>query len=375
MKITTFNDRPVRHVRYMPDGTVILMLYERRPDGRDRHLRVSLAQWLVGRGVYLLENHATRRAQAREFEALIWQDRVPPPAQLVIGAAEIAALQKSILLAGLSISELVATAWASVSTFRGGDKRGGGNGARLRLLPQKEWEFNDPARTARVLRALEAIQTEFNGRQGGGKATVSLADLIVLGGCGAIEQAARSAGHNVEVPFHPGRSDASQEQTDGAAFAVLEPAADGFRNYLGKGQTVLPEHLLVDRAHLLTLSVPEMTVLVGGLRVLEANFQQSLLGVFTHRPGTLTNNFFVNLLDMNTQWEPQAGSTEIFEGRDRSTGAPRWIGSRVNLVFGSNSQLRAVAEVYACNDGEATFVHDFIAACAKVMDLDRFDLS
>ncbi|MEI7863087.1 MAG: catalase/peroxidase HPI, partial [Planctomycetota bacterium] len=307
-------------------------------------------------------------------EALIWQDRVPPPAQPLIGAAEVAVLKKAILATCLTISELVATAWASASTFRGSDKRGGANGGRLRLLPQKEWEVNDPARTAKVLHALEAIQTEFNSSAGAGRAVVSLADLIVLGGCAAIEQAARSAGHNVEVPFRPGRTDASQAQTDVAAFAVLEPAADGFRNYLGQGQTVPAEHLLVDRAHLLTLSVPEMTVLVGGLRVLEANFQHSLLGVFTHRPGTLSNDFFVNLLDMNTQWEPQAGSTEIFEGRDRQTGAPRWIGSRVDLVFGSNSQLRAVAEVYACNDGEGTFVHDFIAAWAKVMNLDRFDL-
>ena len=308
-------------------------------------------------------------------EALIWQDRVPPPSQPVIGAADVAVLKKAILATGLTISALVATAWASAATFRGSDKRGGANGARLRLLPQKEWEVNDPSRTAKVLHALEAIQTEFNASAGAGKGAVSLADLIVLGGCAAIEQAARSAGHNVEVPFHPGRTDASQEQTDVAAFAVLEPTADGFRNYLGQGQTVPAEHLLVDRAHLLTLSVPEMTVLVGGLRVLEANFQQSALGVFTHRPGKLTNDFFVNLLDMNTQWEPQAGSKEIFVGRDRQTGAQRWIGSRVDLVFGSNSQLRAVAEVYACDDGEATCVHDFVAAWAKVMDLDRFDLS
>ena len=308
-------------------------------------------------------------------EALIWQDRVPPPSQPVIGTADVAVLKKAILATGLTISALVATAWASAATFRGSDKRGGANGARLRLLPQKEWEVNDPSRTAKVLHALEAIQTEFNASAGAGKGAVSLADLIVLGGCAAIEQAARSAGHNVEVPFHPGRTDASQEQTDVAAFAVLEPTADGFRNYLGQGQTVPAEHLLVDRAHLLTLSVPEMTVLVGGLRVLEANFQQSALGVFTHRPGKLTNDFFVNLLDMNTQWEPQAGSKEIFVGRDRQTGAQRWVGSRVDLVFGSNSQLRAVAEVYACDDGEATCVHDFVAAWAKVMDLDRFDLS
>ncbi len=307
-------------------------------------------------------------------EALIWQDRVPPSLQPLIGAADIAVLKRAILSTGLTISELVATAWASASTFRSSDKRGGANGARIRLLPQKDWEVNEPSRTAKVLQTLTAIQTAFTVGQGsGGKGTVSLADLIVLGGCAAVEEAARSAGQDVEVPFTPGRTDASQEQTDVAAFAVLEPRADGFRNYLGKEQTVLAEHLLVDRAHLLNLSLPEMTVLVGGLRVLQVNFQQSAQGGFTHRPGILTNDFFVNLLDMNTRWEPQAGSTEIFEGRDRRTGAPRWIGSRVDLIFGSHSQLRAVAEVYASDDAKPKFVQDFAAAWAKVMDLDRFD--
>jgi len=306
-------------------------------------------------------------------EALLWQDRVPPAAQTVVGAADIVALKARILAAGLSISELVATAWASASTFRGSDKRGGANGARIRLEPQKDWEVNEPSRTEKVLRTLTAIQSDFNSGPSAG-AVVSLADLIVLGGCAAVEQAARNAGHDVQVPFHPGRTDASQEQTDVEAFAVLEPRADGFRNYLGLGQLVPAEHLLVDRARLLTLSAPEMTVLVGGLRVLQANYGQSELGVFTHRPGNLTNDFFVNLLDMTTRWEASVGVGEIFEGRDRKSGALRWRGSRVDLLFGSNSQLRAVAEVYASDDAQPKFVEDFAAAWAKVMDLDRFDL-
>jgi catalase-peroxidase len=304
-------------------------------------------------------------------EALIWQDPVPSPPPALLGAADIVTLKAAILASGLTVSELVATAWASASTFRGSDKRGGANGARIRLLPQKDWEVNEPQRTARVLRTLEAIQTDWNAAQAGGRAAVSLADLIVLGGCAAVEQAARNAGHDVQVRFEPGRTDASQEQTDVGSFVVLEPRADGFRNYLATGQAVPAEHLLVDRAHLLTLTAPEMTVLVGGLRVLQANFQQSELGVFTHRPGALTNDFFVHLLSMDTRWEPLAGNAEIFEGRDRRTGALQWRGSRVDLVFGSNSQLRALAEVYASADAQPGFVHDFAAAWAKVMDLDR----
>ena len=292
----------------------------------------------------------------------------------MIGEQDIAALKAKILASGLSISQLVSTAWASASTFRGTDKRGGANGARIRLAPQKDWEVNQPAELAKVLQTLEAIQKEFNSSQSGGK-KVSLADLIVLGGCAAVEEAAKKAGHDVQVPFTPGRTDASQEQTDVDSFAVLEPTADGFRNYLRKGHQRPAEELLVDRAHLLTLTAPEMTVLVGGMRALNANFGQSKHGVFTNRPETLTNDFFVNLLDMNTKWQASATSEGVFEGRDRATGELKWTGTRVDLVFGSNSQLRAIAEVYACDDSKEAFVKDFVAAWNKVMNLDRFDLA
>ena len=312
-------------------------------------------------------------------EALIWQDPIPPVAHTLVDAADIASLKATILASGLSIAALVSTAWASASTFRGSDKRGGANGARIRLLPQKEWAVNDPPRLAEVLETLEGIQTRFNAAHGGGKIGgkkgVSLADLIVLGGCAAVEQAARNAGHTVEVPFRPGRTDATQAQTDVASFAALEPNADGFRNFSKPGLGVAAEHLLVDRANLLTLSVPEMTVLVGGMRVLDTNSPPSSLGVFTARPGALTNDFFVNLLDMATEWEPATAEGETFVGCDRATGTARWTGSRVDLVFGSNAQLRAVAEVYASDDAKGKFVDDFAAAWAKVMDLDRFDLA
>ena len=312
-------------------------------------------------------------------EALLWQDPLPPVTHALVDSADIAHLKEAIVASGLSIPALVSTAWASASTFRGSDKRGGANGARLRLLPQKDWEVNDPPRLAEVLETLAGIQTRFNGAQVGGqiggKKAVSLADLIVLGGCVAVEQAARNAGHEVQVPFRPGRTDASQAQTDVASFAALEPHADGFRNFSKPGLGLPAEHLLVDRANLLTLSVPEMTVLVGGMRVLDTNSPRSPLGVFTARPGVLTNDFFVSLLDMATQWEPATEAQETFAGRDRSTGQVRWTGSRVDLVFGSNAQLRAVAEVYASDDAAEKFVHDFAAAWAKVMDLDRFDLS
>ena len=305
-------------------------------------------------------------------EELIWQDPVPAVDHELIGKDDIAALKKKILASGLSISQLVSTAWASASTFRGSDKRGGANGARIRLAPQKDWEANQPAQLAKVLQALEAIQKSFNGSQSGGK-KVSLADLIVLGGCAAVEQAVKSAGFDVTVPFTPGRTDASQEQTDADSFAVLEPKTDGFRNYFAHGQDPIVEHLLVDRAQLLTLTAPEMTALVGGLRVLNANHGQSEHGVFTNRPGTLTNDFFVNLLDMGTQWKEAADGT--FEGHDRANGKVKWTGTRVDLVFGSNSQLRALAEVYACDDSKEKFVRDFVAAWNKVMNLDRFDLA
>ena len=304
-------------------------------------------------------------------EPQIWQDPVPPVTHELIGVADIAALKGAILASGLTVSELVSTAWASASTFRGTDKRGGGNGARIRLAPQNDWEVNNPAGLAKVLRALEGIQREFNA----GAKQVSLADLIVLGGCAAVEQAAKNAGYHVEVPFTPGRADASQEQTDVESFAVLEPAADGFRNYLGKVHPPLAEHLLVDRASLLTLTAPEMTVLVGGLRVLNTNYDNSSLGVFTDRPGTLTNDFFVNLLDMGTKWQATSEAEETFEGRDRGTGELKWTGSRFDLVFGSNSQLRAIAEVYASDDSQEKFVRDFVGAWDKVMNLDRFDLA
>ena len=307
-------------------------------------------------------------------ESLLWQDRVPTVTHELIGAQDIAALKEKLLASGLSVSELVSTAWASASTFRGSDKRGGANGARIRLEPQNAWEVNNPSELAKVLLSLEGIQKEFNSAQSSGK-QVSLADLIVLGGCAAIEQAAKSAGHDVQVPFTPGRTDASQEQTDVGAFAVLEPTADGFRNYLAKGSQFPAEHLLIDRANLLTLTAPEMTVLVGGLRVLNANAAQSALGVLTTRPESLTNDFFVNLLDQGAKWQATSEAEEAFEARDLATGELRWTGSRVDLVFGSNSQLRAVAEVYASDDAQQKFVGDFVAAWDKVMNLDRFDLA
>jgi catalase-peroxidase len=318
-------------------------------------------------------------------ETLLWQDPVPPVDHKLIGEKEIAALKAKILKSGLSISQLVTTAWASAASFRGSDKRGGANGARIRLTPQKDWEVNQPAALAKVLKKLEAIQKEFNGPQsngdksngkkGGNKGTqVSLADLIILGGCAAVEEAAKKAGHKVKIPFSPGRTDASQEQTDVHSFAVMEPKADGFRNYLRTGQKLSAEELLVDRAQLLTLTAPEMTVLVGGMRALNANFGQGKHGVFTKRPETLTNDFFVNLLDMDTKWE--TSSTDgVFEGRDRATDKIKWTGTRVDLLFGSHSQLRALAEVYASNDSKEAFVRDFVSAWNKVMNLDRYDLA
>ncbi len=307
-------------------------------------------------------------------EELIWQDPVPAVDHELVDTEDIAALKGKILALGLSVSELVHTAWASAATFRGSDKRGGANGARIRLAPQKDWEVNEPAQLAGVLQKLEAIQKEFNDAQTGGK-KISLADTIVLGGCAAVEQAAREAGHHVEAPFTPGRTDASQDQTDEESFAVLEPVADGFRNYLKAKYAVSAEELLVDRAQLMTLTAPEMTVLVGGMRVLNANFGKSQLGVFTNRPGTLTNDFFVNLLDMGTEWRAAPGDGDLLEGRDRATGDLKWTGTRVDLIFGSNSELRAIAEVYACDDGQEKFVRDFVAAWDKVMNLDRFDLA
>ena len=306
-------------------------------------------------------------------EPQLWQDPVPESTHAVIGNQDIAALKTTILASGLSVSQLVSTAWASAATFRGTDKRGGANGARLRLAPQKDWEVNQPAALGKVLQTLEAIQQAFNGSQSDGK-QVSLADLIVLGGCAAVEQAAKDAGHDVEVPFSPGRADALQEQTDVDSFAVLEPTADGFRNYLRPGHRRSAEALLVDRAHLLTLTAPEMTVLVGGLRVLHAQAGQSAPGALTTRPETLTHDFFVNLLDMDTEWKASSTSDQLFEGHDRGTGELKWTGSAVDLVFGSNSQLRAIAEVYACDDSQQAFVRDFVAAWDKVMNLDRFDL-
>jgi catalase-peroxidase len=305
-------------------------------------------------------------------ETLIWQDPIPAVDHPLIGEADIAALKAKLLASGLSVSQLVATAWASASTFRGSDKRGGANGARIRLAPQKDWGVNQPAELAKMLRAIEAVQKEFNASASGGK-KVSLADLIVLGGCAAIEKAATGAGHDVKVPFTPGRMDASQAQTDIDSFAPLEPTADGFRNYLRGAQPLSAEVRLVDRAQLLTLTAPEMTVLVGGLRVLGANAGQSAHGVFTKRPETLTNDFFVNLLDMHTQWQPSAGAEGVYEGRDRKTNEVKWSGTRVDLIFGSHSQLRALAEVYACAESKEKFVRDFVAAWTKVMNLDRFD--
>jgi len=307
-------------------------------------------------------------------EELIWQDPVPEVDYELIDVQDIADLKGKILVSGLSISELVSTAWASASTFRGSDKRGGANGARIRLAPQKDWEVNQPEQLAKVLENLKGIRKTFNDSQSGAK-RVSLADLIVLGGCAAVEQAAKNAGYNITVPFTPGRTDASQEQTDVQSFAVLEPVADGFRNYLKTKYAVSAEELLVDRAQLLTLTAPEMTVLVGGMRVLNANFGKSQHGVFTKQPETLTNDFFVNLLDMSTIWKPTSEDEDLFEGRDRATDKLKWTSTRVDLIFGSNSQLRALAEVYGCNDSQEKFLHDFVAAWNKVMNLDRVDLA
>jgi len=307
-------------------------------------------------------------------EELLWQDPIPAVDHKLIDEKDIAALKSKVMASGLSVSQLVSTAWASASTFRGSDKRGGANGARIRLAPQKDWPVNQPEQLAKVLKILEGIQGEFNRAQSGGK-KVSLADLIVLAGCAGVEQAAKNAGHTVTVPFTPGRMDASPQQTDVEAIAVLEPVADGFRNYI-KGKSAVPaEHLLVDKAQLQTLTAPEMTVLVGGMRVLNTNAGQTRHGVFTKRPGALTNDFFVNLLDMGTEWKATSEAEDVFEGRDRATGEVKWTGTRVDLVFGSNAQLRAIAEVYASDDSKEKFVRDFVAAWAKVMNLDRFDLA
>ncbi len=306
-------------------------------------------------------------------EPLLWQDPVPEVDHELVEEQDVADLKAKVLASGLSVSQLVSTAWAAAASYRATDKRGGANGARLRLAPQRDWEVNDPASLDEVLKALEEIQTEFNSSQTGGK-QVSLADLIVLSGCAGVEQAARNAGHDVQVPFAPGRTDASQEWTDEESFAVLEPTADGFRNYLQAGQEGRPEDLLVDRACLLMLTAPEMTALVGGMRVLDANTGQSQHGVFTDRPGRLTNDFFVNLLEMSTEWNPSSTSPEVFEGCDRRSGQLKWTGTRVDLVFGSNSELRSIAEVYGCDDGQKKFVRDFVDAWVKVMNLDRFDL-
>jgi catalase-peroxidase len=304
----------------------------------------------------------------------IWQDPIPAVDHPLVDEQDIAALKARLLTCGLSVSQLVTTAWASAATFRGSDKRGGANGARIRLAPQKDWEVNQPVELAQVLQKLTGIQQDFNGAQSLGK-KISLADLIVLGGCAAVEAAAKTAGHDVNVPFSPGRMDASQEQTDLDSFAVLEPMADGFRNYVRKGLEGSAAELLVDKAQLLRLTAPEMTVLIGGLRALNANVGQSRHGVFTQRPGTLTNDFFVNLLDMRTKWQKSVAAEGVLEGRDRTTGELKWTGTVVDLVFGSNSQLRALAEVYACSDSQQKFVRDFVAAWNKVMNLDRFDLA
>jgi catalase-peroxidase len=310
-------------------------------------------------------------------EPQLWQDPVPDVDHPLIGKKKIAALKEELLASGLSISQLAATAWASAASFRGTDKRGGANGARIRLAPQKDWEVNNPPELAKVLEVLEGIQQRFNGSESDGK-RVSLADVIVLGGCAAVEQAAKNAGYEVTVPFTPGRTDASQDQTDAESFEVLELTFDGFRNYLQAGQALSPETLLVERANLLTLTAPEMTVLAGGMRALNANYKQSQLGVLTDRPEALTNDYFVNLLDMDTEWHASSGngsSTQVYEGRDRATGDLKWSATAVDLVFGSNDQLRAIAEVYGCDDGEASFVRDFVTAWDKVMSLDRFDLT
>lgn len=305
-------------------------------------------------------------------EELIWQDPIPALTYKQIDAADIIALKADILATGLSVSELVYTAWSSASTFRGSDKRGGANGGRIRLTPQKYWEANQPAQLTKVLDALEGVQKAFNAKAGDKQ--VSMADLIVLGGCAAIEKAAKDGGYNVSVPFTPGRTDASQEQTDVESFAVLEPIADGFRNYAKRKYTVSAEELLIDKAQLLTLTAPEMTALVGGLRVLDANYNNAKHGVFTNKPGVLSNDFFVNLLDLGHTWAPTNDHKDTFEARDRKTGAVKWTGTRVDLVFGSNSELRAIAEVYSCADGKEKFVKDFVAAWDKVMNLDRFDI-
>jgi catalase-peroxidase len=307
-------------------------------------------------------------------EVLIWQDPVPTVTHKLIDDQDIAALKSKLVVSGLSVSQLVTTAWASASTFRGSDKRGGANGARIRLSPQKYWQVNNPAQLAKVLETLEGIQMEFNSAQPAGK-MVSLADLIVLGGCAGVEQAANNSGHDVKVPFAPGRTDASQEQTDVDSFAILEPKAEGFRNYLNPRYASSAEEMLLDKAQLLTLTAPEMTVLVGGMRVLNTNFDQSQNGVFTKHPEALTNDFFVNLLDLGTTWNATSGSQNVFEGRDRKTGEVKCTGTRVDLIFGSNSELRAIAEVYACEDSGEKFVQDFAAAWTKVMNLDRFDLA
>jgi catalase-peroxidase len=307
-------------------------------------------------------------------EAQLWQDPLPEVDHELIGEKDIAALKGKILASGLSISQLVSTAWASAASYRGTDKRGGANGARVRLAPQRDWDVNNPTELAKVLQTLEQIQLDFNLSQSGGK-KLSLADLIVLGGCGAVEQAAKNGGHDVTVPFAPGRTDSSQEETDVESFAVLEPTADGFRNYVRAGTKLPAETLLLDRANLLTLTAPEMTVLIGGMRALNANFGQSQDGVFTDRPETLTNDFFVNLLDMSTEWKASVSSENAYEGRDRVTGEVTWTGTAVDLVFGSNSQLRGISEIYACDDSKGKFVHDFVAAWNKVMNLDRFDLA
>jgi catalase-peroxidase len=306
-------------------------------------------------------------------EVMIWQDPVPEVDYELIGEQDIAELKDRILASGLSVSELVSTAWASASTFRGTDKRGGANGARIRLAPQKDWEVNQPAQLAKVLQTLEAVQQDFNRSQSGDK-KVSLADLIVLGGCTAVEEAAKRAGYDIRVPFWPGRTDASQEMTDADSFAVLEPGVDGFRNFVGHALDRPPEEMLVDRAHLLTLTAPEMTVLIGGMRVLGTNVGDPQRGVFTKQPETLTNDFFVNLLDMDTEWKKSPNCEFFFEGRDRRTGEVKWTATSVDLVFGSNSQLRAIAEVYASADAKQKFVNDFVAVWNKVMNLDRFDL-
>lgn len=307
-------------------------------------------------------------------EVLIWQDPIPAVTHPLIDDQDIAALKAKLLASGLSVAELVSTAWASAATFRGSDKRGGANGARIRLAPQMYWEANNPTQLSKVIATLEGIQNEFNQAKSGIK-MVSMADLIVLGGCAAIEKAAHNAGHDVKVPFTAGRTDASQDQTDVESFAFLEPIADGFRNYLKPRSAVSAEEMLIDKSQLLTLTAPEMTVLVGGMRVLNANFDHAQQGVFTHRKEALTNDFFANLIDFGTTWKASSESNEIFEGTDRATGKLKWTGTRVDLIFGSNSELRALAEVYACEDAQEKFVNDFVAAWNKVMNLDRFDLA